>query len=217
MTNTMVIYSHGIVPAKTLNWLRLAESFCKSLNKPKLYLRNPDLVTMSTRSEDLILPPTHSGIMEPSDDPIVGLIMSHHDDMHETDLDDGIVMEDEYGMIDYFEDEEIVFEVTHRPILDEEDTQYAEVLASRYKPVAQKVKPVPGVFPEDARVIRQFPEDPLQSLVPLPFHTTHQSLYPLLSHEGAYGIGRRRRGGNRRRRQARKGSLPRNEIDSIYS
>lgn len=33
-----------------------------------------------------------------------------------------------------------------------------------YKPVAQRVKPVPGVFPEDARVVRQFPENPLDSL-----------------------------------------------------
>jgi len=33
-----------------------------------------------------------------------------------------------------------------------------------YKRVDRKVKPVPGIFPEDARVIRQFPEDPLLSL-----------------------------------------------------
>lgn len=39
-----------------------------------------------------------------------------------------------------------------------------------YKPVAQRVKPVPGVFPEDARVIRQFPEDPLDTLPPLTCH-----------------------------------------------
>ena len=36
-----------------------------------------------------------------------------------------------------------------------------------YKRVDKKIKPVPGVFPEDARVIRQFPEDPLTSLPPL--------------------------------------------------
>ncbi|KAI0365609.1 hypothetical protein BV20DRAFT_917832, partial [Pilatotrama ljubarskyi] len=39
-----------------------------------------------------------------------------------------------------------------------------------YKPVAQRVKPVPGVFPEDARVIRQFPENPLNTLTPLTCH-----------------------------------------------
>jgi len=33
-----------------------------------------------------------------------------------------------------------------------------------YKHVDRKVKPVPGIFPEDARVTQQFPEDPLLSL-----------------------------------------------------
>ncbi|EPQ51283.1 hypothetical protein GLOTRDRAFT_49321, partial [Gloeophyllum trabeum ATCC 11539] len=33
-----------------------------------------------------------------------------------------------------------------------------------YKRVDRKIKPVPGIFPEDARVIRQFPENPLLSL-----------------------------------------------------
>lgn len=37
-----------------------------------------------------------------------------------------------------------------------------------YKRVDKKVKPVPGVFPEDVKVICKFPEDPLASLVPLP-------------------------------------------------
>ena len=32
-----------------------------------------------------------------------------------------------------------------------------------YERVAQEVKPVPGVFPEDARLIRQSPEDPAKS------------------------------------------------------
>ncbi|KAI0349170.1 hypothetical protein OH77DRAFT_1381348, partial [Trametes cingulata] len=36
-----------------------------------------------------------------------------------------------------------------------------------YKPVDRRVKPVPGVFPEDARVVRRFPENPLDSLQPL--------------------------------------------------
>ncbi|OSC96262.1 hypothetical protein PYCCODRAFT_1379499, partial [Trametes coccinea BRFM310] len=47
----------------------------------------------------------------------------------------------------------------------EEDLRY-QVLGV-YKPVDRRVKPVPGVFPEDARVLRQFPEDPLATLVPL--------------------------------------------------
>lgn len=39
-----------------------------------------------------------------------------------------------------------------------------------YKRVDRKVKPVPAVFPEDARVTRQFPEDPLVSLPTLSPH-----------------------------------------------
>ncbi|KIK20362.1 hypothetical protein PISMIDRAFT_50160, partial [Pisolithus microcarpus 441] len=36
-----------------------------------------------------------------------------------------------------------------------------------YKHVDHQVKPVPGVYPEDTHVHRQFPEDPLKSLIPL--------------------------------------------------
>src|SRR3984957_2910786 len=39
-----------------------------------------------------------------------------------------------------------------------------------YKPVARKVKPVPGIFPEDAKVQRRIPEDPLKTLPFLPTH-----------------------------------------------
>lgn len=39
-----------------------------------------------------------------------------------------------------------------------------------YKQVDRKVKPVPAVYPEDAKVERRFPEDPLASLKPLPVH-----------------------------------------------
>jgi transposase InsO family protein len=34
----------------------------------------------------------------------------------------------------------------------------------KYRPVNQRIRPVPATFPEEARVIRQFPEDPLLSL-----------------------------------------------------
>jgi hypothetical protein len=39
-----------------------------------------------------------------------------------------------------------------------------------YKRVDKKVKPVSGMFPEESKVKRQFPEDPLASLPPLPVH-----------------------------------------------
>ena len=39
-----------------------------------------------------------------------------------------------------------------------------------YKRVDRKIKPVPAVFPEDAKVQRKMPEDPLKTLLPLPTH-----------------------------------------------
>ncbi len=42
--------------------------------------------------------------------------------------------------------------------------QDRDVAIGTYKHVDRKIKPVPGVFPEDARVTRQFPKDPLASL-----------------------------------------------------
>src|SRR6266481_1730143 len=39
-----------------------------------------------------------------------------------------------------------------------------------YKTVAKKHRPVPATFPEEARVTRQIPEDPLLSLKPLSAH-----------------------------------------------
>jgi len=44
------------------------------------------------------------------------------------------------------------------------DPQMSVQSFTAYKRVDRKVKPVPGTFPEDARVTRQFPEDPLLSL-----------------------------------------------------
>lgn len=41
-------------------------------------------------------------------------------------------------------------------------------VGAAYKRVDRRIKPVPGVFPEDARVLRRFPEDPLASLPVLP-------------------------------------------------
>ena len=45
----------------------------------------------------------------------------------------------------------------------------ADVLTA-YKCADKKVKPVPGVFPEESRVLRRFPEDPLASLPKLSMH-----------------------------------------------
>lgn len=48
------------------------------------------------------------------------------------------------------------------------------VAAAKYKPVDKKIRPVPGIMPEEARTIRQFPSDPLEgytkpSIDPPPF------------------------------------------------
>ena len=40
----------------------------------------------------------------------------------------------------------------------------------KYKTVDKKVRPVPSWFPEDMKVKRQFPEDPLRNLSTLPYH-----------------------------------------------
>lgn len=45
-----------------------------------------------------------------------------------------------------------------------------DAVFTMYKTVAKKVKPVSGTFPEEARVIRTVPRDPLLTLEPLPFH-----------------------------------------------
>lgn len=58
--------------------------------------------------------------------------------------------------------------------LEEDDDLIIEMAGevnTAYKRVDKKVKPIPGVFPESCRVRRQFPEDPLKSLTPLPFHS----------------------------------------------
>ncbi|EPS99181.1 hypothetical protein FOMPIDRAFT_1124857 [Fomitopsis schrenkii] len=59
-----------------------------------------------------------------------------------------------------------------RDILDLEEgdellNYYGNEVLGAYKRVDRRVKPVPGVFPEDARVERRFPEDLLLSLPPL--------------------------------------------------
>ena len=62
-------------------------------------------------------------------------------------------MEDYLASVDY--DEDVIF-------FDGGEAYTA------YKRVDRKIKPVPAVFPEDSKVTRTFPEDPLNSLPPLP-------------------------------------------------
>ena len=48
----------------------------------------------------------------------------------------------------------------------ERSTQF--ILKTKYKTVDRKVRPVPGVTPEDTKVTRRFPENPLKNLPTLP-------------------------------------------------
>ena len=43
-----------------------------------------------------------------------------------------------------------------------------EKMVLKYKPVAQKKRPVPSVIPESVKVVRRFPSDPLEFLPKLP-------------------------------------------------
>ncbi|EJF55462.1 hypothetical protein DICSQDRAFT_73897, partial [Dichomitus squalens LYAD-421 SS1] len=65
----------------------------------------------------------------------------------------------------YYEEDEAIADIDWGSN-NKEDQRLSEahVFSGRYKPVAQQVKPIPGVFPEGARVVRQIPEDPLLTL-----------------------------------------------------
>ncbi|KAG2119716.1 uncharacterized protein F5147DRAFT_564263, partial [Suillus discolor] len=49
----------------------------------------------------------------------------------------------------------------------EQDSQSKASSFTMYKKVDKKVRPVPGVFPQEAQVVRQIPNDPLETLAPL--------------------------------------------------
>src|ERR1700761_615296 len=59
-----------------------------------------------------------------------------------------------------------------RPSLDA-NARYEQVargvyVKTKYKPVAKKVTPIPGTLPEEFKIIRRFPSDPLENLPPMP-------------------------------------------------
>ena len=59
----------------------------------------------------------------------------------------------------------------------------ASEVYTAYKRVDRKVKPVPAVFPKDTKVTRSFPENPLDSLPPLPIHPLKFKPNGRLTHE----------------------------------
>jgi len=52
-----------------------------------------------------------------------------------------------------------------------------------YKPVDKKVHPVPTTFPEECQVTCQIPEDPMLTLLPLPYHPPIFSPMPKISED----------------------------------
>ena len=84
-----------------------------------------------------------------------------------------------YIVVEEDQDQYVYEDVDKRTLLEDildlqegEDllSYYGDTVLAAYKRVDRRVKPVPGVFPEDARVERRFPEDPLLSLPPLSPH-----------------------------------------------
>jgi len=76
-------------------------------------------------------------------------------------LTDHSVMDDEDSGDD---DDDIILHIQ-----DQKPTMNGQVFTA-YKRVDKKVKPVPTTFPEDCIVRRCVPDDPLQTLTPLPYH-----------------------------------------------
>ncbi|KIJ11218.1 hypothetical protein PAXINDRAFT_15850 [Paxillus involutus ATCC 200175] len=97
--------------------------------------------------------------------------------MHEVVLSEALL--DHLGADEKFETGDIVYQMTYEeadstPTLispsQEDDVQDRVYCFKVYKPVDHKVKSVPGIFPQEAAVVRQFPYDPLESLPPLTPH-----------------------------------------------
>lgn len=84
--------------------------------------------------------------------------------MYTVDMDRRLAEGEDDELILCFDGEEI-----HSAWKGQTSNNSAEVLTA-YKRVDKKIKPVPAVFPEDARVERCIPEDPLLSLPVLPRH-----------------------------------------------
>lgn len=53
---------------------------------------------------------------------------------------------------------------------EDSDSSSGSIHVYKYKKVENKVRPVPAVMPEDVKVTRKFPEDPLKNLATLPTH-----------------------------------------------
>jgi hypothetical protein len=97
--------------------------------------------------------------------------------MHQVVLPEALL--DHLGADERIEPGDIVYQMTYEEVdststlfspSQEEDVQYRAYCFKVYKPVDHKVKSIPGIFPQEAAVVHQFPYDPLESLPPLTPH-----------------------------------------------
>jgi hypothetical protein len=97
------------------------------------------------------------------------------------------VIEGYNGTADWDEDDIIIFptqsDETQRP-----DESFKALTYTMYKKVNQKIHPVSGTFPEEARVHRRIPEDPLKSLASLPRNPPAFEPSPHLTKERLKGL-----------------------------
>lgn len=75
-----------------------------------------------------------------------------------------------HSLMNESDDEAVIFFNGDRVCTAHKDPSHASNLEAytAYKRADRKIKPVPAVFPEDARVRRTMPQDPLETLTPLP-------------------------------------------------
>ncbi|PBK58193.1 hypothetical protein ARMSODRAFT_900741, partial [Armillaria solidipes] len=90
-----------------------------------------------------------------------------------------------YTLADYpFEDDNIIIVPGEEIEQIQADIEQARVhVFTMYKKVDQKIKPVSTTFPEEARVRRTIPKNPLLSLIPLPIRPPEFIPTPRLTEE----------------------------------
>lgn len=142
---------------------------------PVINARNNDSPLTLTDSTDLNMPalPTN-----PSNSPLISTKSFPPDPSEILDNSEYAQLSDEYASgyipldremrsLREFDDE---FEAVLIPKNSGLDVQEIQNIFTAYKRVDKKIKPVPGVFPQEARVHRRIPEDPLLTLPPLSTH-----------------------------------------------
>lgn len=145
----------------------LASVLLLSLPPPRV----PAPVSCPTMQPRMSMSPVHlPSAPEAEEVPWVGFISTPDEDSdHRVVLDNSafwVTSEMDDELQDLADDEDIVFCLEGGEIVSAAKPKSLTM----YKRVDRKIKPVPAVFPEAARVQRRFPENPLDSLSELPVH-----------------------------------------------